>query len=364
MALRCLGIFENACKSKKTFRNYKLYLDNFLEWAHKDYGALLMLPQIELEESLQDYCIFLKKRADNDEMNPNSIPFFFNGIFKFLKVNRKTVDRELIKQLYPEKKKLGGELAITTEQVKILLDSTGLKRDKALIHVSSATGARPEAVCLLQLKNIEPYKDGFLKLVLYFEDYKHEMVTFLHPEASRALTEYFEWRRSKGEKLTSESFVFRVNCYDSLHLKSKPMTLSTIENIMLRIWNNSGIQRIKKGNRFDLASFTCFRKRFDTILEFNPEVSMGATQYLMDHAGYMSGNHYRRPTVEQIFDSYKKASIQLMISDEFRLKEELRCKESQISNIENQKDQKIEFLEQRLAGVERLLLKLHVKFTQ
>ena len=184
------------------------------------------------------------------------------------------------------------------------------------------------------------------------------MFTFLHSEASQALTEYFEWRKSKGEALTGDSPVFRSNSHLASITKPKPMSMMVMQSIMFRLWRKSGIKRIKTGKRFDLASTTCFRKRFDTILEFNHEVSMGASQYLMNHDGYMSGKHYRRPTIEQIFQSYKKASIQLMISDEFRLKEELKRKEFQISNNENQKDRRITQLETKLEKVEKLLLSL------
>jgi len=64
MIPRCLIIFEQSCKSKKTFRDYKMNLNYFLKFSHKDHESLLLLPQIELEELLQDYCIFLKKRVE------------------------------------------------------------------------------------------------------------------------------------------------------------------------------------------------------------------------------------------------------------------------------------------------------------
>ena len=81
---------------------------------------------------------------------------------------------------------------------------------------------------------------------------------------------------------------------------------------------------------------------------------MGASQYLMNHDGYLSGKHYRRPTVEQVFQSYKKASTQLMISDELRLKLEL----VQNKNEESSKEKRIDFLEKKLENVEKFLLKL------
>jgi len=48
MSPRCLTVFEQSCKSKRTLRDYKLNLDYFLKFYHKDYDSLLLLPQIEL----------------------------------------------------------------------------------------------------------------------------------------------------------------------------------------------------------------------------------------------------------------------------------------------------------------------------
>jgi len=346
---KCLTNLEQRCRAKRTFETYKYNLDIFLKYVHKDYDSLLLLPQIELEELFQEYCIFLKRRVENDDVSPNSIPSFFNGIFKFLKVNRKKFDKDMVTMMYPRRVKLGGHLAISTEQCKMMLNSTGEKRDKALIHFYCATGARPEAVCDLQVKHVVMYQDGFYKIVLYAGDMS-EMITFLHPEASQALTEYFEWRKSKGEVLTGESPVFRSNSFQARLTEPKPMVISVMHSVMYRLWKKSGIKRVRTGKRYDLSATTSFRKRFDTILEFNPEVSMGASQYLMNHEGYMSGKHYRRPTVEQVFQAYEKASLQLMISDELRLKSELERKESKVG--------KIEFLEKKLANVETLLLEL------
>jgi len=350
---RCLILFENSCKSKRTFDDYIKFLEKFLAWSHKDFDSLLLLPTKDLEELLQDYCIFQNKRAKNKEISPNSVPLFFNAIFKFLKVNRKKIDKESITQLYPDKAKLGGDLAISTEQCQILLESTGEKREKALVHVYSATGTRPEAICELQLKHIESYQDGFMKLVLYV-GHSHEMTTFLHPESVEALNEYLEWRKSRGEKLTSESYVFRANTSWS----KQKMSLSVMENVMSRLWKSSGIKRKKIGHNFDIPSIRGFRKRFDTVLEMNPEVSMGATQYFMDHTGYLSGKHYRRPTTEQLFESYKKATIELMINDEYRLELEIKEKDKQLRENESQKNVRIKELEQRAERTEKLLMKL------
>jgi len=356
---RCLVLFETACKSTRTFKTYKFGLDKFLNWCHKDYESLLMVPVKELEDLLQDYCIFLRARVNSKELSPNSIPTYFNPIWRFLKVNRVKVDKETVIQLYPDKVKLGGHDAITTEQLIKLLNACDTLRDRAIVHFFSATGARPEAVCELQLKHISEFGDGFSKVILYSEDFKHEMITFLHSECVKALKEYLAERESNGERLHSESFVFAVN--GLWKSESKPMSYNVLENMFDRLWKRSGIRRIKVGNRYNLASTTSIRKRFDTILEMNPDVSSGANQYLMDHTGYLSGAHYRRPTEKQIFKAYHSASVEFMISNELRMELELKQKDDEIGKIESLKNNRIMELESRAERTEKLLMQLMKK---
>jgi len=220
-----------------------------------------------------------------------------------------------------------------------------------MIHFFSATGARPEAVCELQLKHLTEYQDDFYKVVLYSDDFKHEMTTFLNPESVKVLKEYFVERESNGEKLTPESYVFAVNDEFGTH----SMTRNVLENMMGRVWKRSGIKRVKIGNRYNLASTTSIRKRFDTILEMNPEVSVGIIQYLMDHTGYLSGIHYRRPTEENIFEVYRAVSAELMISDVLRMELQLKQKDDEINNKELEKENKIRELEKRLENTDKML---------
>ena len=87
----------------------------------------------------------------------------------------------------------------------------------------------------------------------------------------------------------------------------------------------------------------------------NPKVSSGASQYLMDHTGYLSGRHYRRPTEVQIFKAYRSASIELMISSELRMELEFKEKEESIGKKESEKDSRIRELEKRLENTDKLL---------
>lgn len=356
---RCIVLFETACKSKRTLKTYRHTLDKFLNYCHKDPQSFIMLSSAEIEKTLQDYCMELLKRVKLEEISPNTIPSYFNGIFYFLKVNRIKYDKEAITMLFPDRKKLGGHDAITTEQLVQLINATDTKRDRALVYFFVATGARPEAVCDLQLKHITEYQDGFYKVILYSDDYKHEMITFIHAESVKFYKEWLEEREQNGERLTPESWAFGSNFFSKQ--KCVKLGYTVLENLFDRLWKRSGIKRVKTGNRFNLASTTSIRKRFDTVLEMNPEVSSGASQYLMDHTGYLSGRHYRRPTEEQIFRAYRSATAELMVSEEMRMELQMNKQESEMQLNDSIKDRRIKELESRAEQTEKLLMQLMKK---
>ena len=74
MESRCMQIFQSSCKTKATYKTFLNFLDTFLDWSKYDYESLLELDVTELENKLQDYVMYLKRRVDGGELSPNSIP--------------------------------------------------------------------------------------------------------------------------------------------------------------------------------------------------------------------------------------------------------------------------------------------------
>ena len=81
----------------------------------------------------------------------------------------------------------------------------------------------------------------------------------------------------------------------------------------------AGITRVKTGNRFDLASCGGFRKRFNTILKMNPNISQAVSERLTDHKDGLEDN-YLKPTREELFEEYKKAIPELVFDEAEKLK--------------------------------------------
>ena len=97
---RCMILFENSCKSKKTFKIYKVALDYFLEYSNKDYESFFLLSEFDKNKIMQDYVISLRRRCESGEISPNSVSTYLAGVFKFLRVNGCNYNEMSIKQSY------------------------------------------------------------------------------------------------------------------------------------------------------------------------------------------------------------------------------------------------------------------------
>ncbi len=304
-------LFESACTTDATLSTYTSLLNQFLRWVHKDHESLLLLPDDQLNILLEDYVIFMKKRHPR-----STIKVHLAAINKFLIINDRKVNSKKLAMFLPGESRPGGERAITTDEIQRMLSHVGTKRAKAIINLFAATGSRPEALCDLKIKHVEQMTDDCKSLILY-ADSTHEFTTFLHSEASKALDDYFEVRRQKGEYLRGESFVIGRDTFIVNEKKPRPVTVNALESSLTHAMNRAGIKRVKNGNRYDLAVCGGFRKRFDTIMKINPNISYAIAEKMMDHKIRMEG-HYFKPTKDELFTEYKKAIPELTIDDSTR----------------------------------------------
>jgi len=330
-------LFESACTTDATLSTYTSLLNQFLRWVHKDHESLLLLPDDQLNILLEDYVIFMKKRHPR-----STIKGHLAAINKFLIINDRKVNSKKLAMFLPGESKPGGERAITTDEVQRMLSHVGTKRAKAIINLFAATGSRPEALCDLKIKHVEQMTDDCKSLILYV-DSTHEFTTFLHSEASKALDDYFEVRRQKGEYLRGESFVIGRDTFIVNEKKPRPVTVNALESSLTHAMNRAGIKRVKNGNRYDLAVCGGFRKRFDTIMKINPNISYAIAEKMMDHKIRMEG-HYFKPTKDELFAEYKKAIPELTIDDSERKQALLNKTLKEKSQLEdqNQKYSKLE----------------------
>ena len=188
MKQRSLLLFEESIKSVVTRDNYTLHLKEFLKFSKiKDYDGLIKIPSEQLQTILEDYVLYLKKT-----INPNSVPIYMTGVKHFFVMNRIRIFWEIIQKMYPEKVKRAGQKAWSDEHVRQMIEFSNSKRNKALVHFMASTGARIGCHNYpLQMQHLKDMGDGCRGVLIYAGDID-EYWTFLTPETTKYLEEYFE----------------------------------------------------------------------------------------------------------------------------------------------------------------------------
>lgn len=169
--------------------------------------------------------------------------------------------------------------------------------------------------------------------VTVYSDYKERYFTFTTPEAAKAIRIYLEYRKRYGEKLTSGTPVFRDqfdrNDPASVHLV-RPMKLRTIERLISRSLEKSGIRTVERITEFNgekgeirqsVRLTAGFRKFFDTKLIYT-KVQPRTKELFMGHNIGLD-DHYFKPGEDYVLQEYLKAVNNLTINEENRLRQEM-----------------------------------------
>ena len=360
-APRCLILFEESCRTKATRETYRRLLAIFLKWANKDHESLLLLPDDQLQILLEDYMIYCKKR-----FKKTGIVLRFSAIEKFLFVNDKIVNKRKLMMFLPEAE-ARKQRAITDKECQDLLSHASTIRTKAIIHLFCATGARPEALVNVRMMDIGQMPDDCQSLILYAET-PNELITFIHSEASQAVNEYLNERKDSGELLKPESYLIRPTVFIVNEKKPVPVDIHVLESVIRNAMQRAKIKRKKVDeHRYDLALCGGFRKRFNSILKLNPNISYPIAEMFMDHKMRMEP-HYLTPTKEQLFEEYKKAIPVLMLDESAKLKEELRLDKEEIESSKDKVSKELRSnrkeiadMKERFASLEEIIKRLSEK---
>ena len=129
------------------------------------------------------------------------------------------------------------------------------------------------------------------------------------------------------------------------------MTREGATAVIKRILKRAGIERVRdeKSARYDIPIDTGFRKRYNSILKSNPNISYAIAERLMDHRTNLE-SHYLHTPVDTLFEEYKKGIPELIINDSERLKARNQKLEAEKSELEK-KTMKIAELDEALSKV-------------
>jgi len=348
---RSIILFHSAITSEKTRKMYDYHLKKFKEhFIIKNEDALISIEVKKIQVMIEDYLLYLRSKNIGHGYCSTTL----NALKKFFAMNDITLNWDKLKMMKPEKT-VRKDRAYTTEELRILLSHVSNKPLwKAFVHFMASSGVRSGFTEELKIKHLKDMPEG-CKAVTVYADHIKEYTTFIHAEAVQALEEYFEFRKKKGEIITPDSWVF---CRKD-HTKFLPA--NTITHYLSLYLKNLPLRRTMTNKRYEVACTHGIRKRWDTIVKSNSSVNLSIAEKLFGHSSTIPLDHrYFKPTIEVIFDEYKKVISDLMISEEWKLKDQLKEKDEEINELKK-KDLEIQRLKETILNVKYSMVELEKK---
>jgi len=329
-----LILFHSAIKSDKTKSCYDNYLRYFKDFfLLKTYDNLLEYDVKTLQTMIQDYVLYQKSQGHAH----GSISGNLSALKLFYEMNDILGLNWLkLRKMLPEKRKKAGGKPYTTKQIDTLLKTSKNLTYRALINFMSASGVRVGAFEELRIKDVftPDFDSQGCKAVLVYADTIYEYHTFIHQEAVEALDQYLDGRRTTGEVITPDSWLFCSPFDSSMHYQGNAIT-STLSRHVKRALGREQAKRA----RYETSSCHGFRIRFITSMKNNDEMNISLAEKLTGHSVTVPlDNSYHKPLLERLFSEYQKHIPQLVIDEKYALKlelTELQDKENEITQLKN-----------------------------
>ena len=315
---KALSEFTKVLHNPSTKKTYLYHLDKYLGWINKTYDQAICQDISEIQTSLENYCNFLQ----NEGHSRTYQKLAFSSLCLFFGMNYKQVNKTRISKMVSPQADIVGGLAYDTEDVKKILeaiDKTKITkkgkrfpiktklRSRALVHFLTASGCRVGAVPGVEFKDLERIENCYCVKIHYGSPYQY--LTFLTPEATRALDQYLKSRDFERE----QEYRFE-KLLPRQEMRIFFMSYEAIRLCLNRLVRRAKLQETKEGKRYDKPVAHAFRKRWNTIMKSNNNINPNLVELMLGHSNIIAlDKHYLKPTKEKLFSEYQKGIDELTV---------------------------------------------------
>lgn len=334
-----------ASKKPNTERTFLMHMQIFTDWINKTPTELIEEAEAEVENGvlmrkrkivkyLTDYRKFLEER----KLAPLTIKGRVNGVCAFYKhfyieIPKRPQSTEKAKPLIQHKE------IPTKEDLQEVLSHCD-KLEKAILLVGVASGL---AVAEITELKVSDFKNGYDKeteittLKLRREKVNYDFITFLTPEASRAVIDYLNYRNRKvkteqqkrenqlkKQRVTrKDGYLFICRKVPDEFLKKKDESLrkldeKTIMNMYRQLSEDS--QKSSEFGVWNLIRSHNLRKYFNSALK-NAGAGNFYVEFWMGHTLDSTQDSYFIPDAEKLKEIYKQYMPYLTIQKELNVVE-------------------------------------------
>ena len=325
--------FINSLNAEHTKKLYAYHLQQFLQ--HNKLKDLHTFLNNKQKENLIIRYLVEKKASRQ----------YKNGIIATLKhaceINDIVLNWRKIKKFIRTSQKTGNEIAgkargYTHQEIQTILEFSD-QRLKTAYLILASTGMRIGGLISLKVGDLEKIQDLY-KVTVYSGE-KEQYITCTTPEAAKEIDAYLQYRKRRGEHITSDSSLI-VKKF-SHGGKSEPFKGYGLRSILQdNIVYNTGLREIgSKSKRKQIPVLHGLRKFFTKMLhDSEPKVDKAIIEFLLGHKIGLTSAYYK-PTEQELLNEYYKAVPLLTISDEERVKyklaEHIKIEKTRIDNLED-----------------------------
>jgi integrase len=184
---------------------------------------------------------------------------------------------------------------------------------KALVLLLASTGMRIGALPTLKVSDIFQSDKEINKVVVY-ADYKDKYITFMTPECSKAVTDYLDFRKKSGEKISDASPLireqFNINDLGKIRNNVHPLCRDNYSNIIRHALIKCGLREVNHSyggrQRHKITAADGFRKFFTNQL-IEADIKTEYRWLLEGHDLKGNDRYYVRITEQKLYEEYQKA---------------------------------------------------------
>jgi hypothetical protein len=341
---------------------------------------------IKLQHMIEDYAILLQSKFRKGKISAQTCKAAISPIKLLCEMNDIILNFKKLRKLLPHSNNSAADEAYSREQIKKMLEFADL-RTKIPILFMASSGMRLGGFQGLTDGCITPIheeKSGKLLAahVVVYKGSDDEYDTFVSPEAYHTYEEYRNLRTKFGEKISKNSpvllrrFDVSQDGRNAIIDNSKNLALPTLAGIIKTVAYKAGVREAseKYNDRYNIKIAHGFRKFFSSTLsniktpDGRNAIDFIKKEWLLGHSltgiHTLEENYNRNDRVKLLLEEYLKAVKELTISDEERLKVEVKKLQTDISNMKTvevqlaAKDKEIQALEKKQEKFEQLIQSL------
>lgn len=327
--------FIHSINSEYTKKVYGYCLKQFLTYCKLDLHSFLKLSQQDITNRIIHYLV--QKKVSNQFKN-----LIFAAIRHACEINDVVLNWKKIKKFARSTHRTGNEIrgkdrGYTHEEIQKILEYSD-QRIRTCFLILASTGIRIGALGPLKVGDLERIDDLY-KVTVYSGE-KEQYITFTTPECAIEIDAYLQFRKRKGEHITSDSYLI-VKQFN-FGEKSQPFKGYSLRSILQNYIESAGIKEIgSKFKRKETPLLHAFRKFFTKQL-VDSKVNTEINRMLHGWDTGLMGRYYQ-PTEQDLLNEYYKAVSLLTISNEERLKfklhEHIQIEKSRMDAMREEMDQ-------------------------